>query len=250
MEETQARIESEDLPFNIEYAAIYITPKGHQYVDYWGEVIDIPRYFEWNIMHHDKLSQMCVDIDGVLCRDPDSRENDDGENYQEFISTVEPRVVPTKKIGWLVTSRLEKYREETEAWLAKNGVEYGELIMMDHPDMMTRQIEGDHSEFKSNVYESVDAELFIESSSSQSIEIAQTTGKPVFCFDDNTMVYPDTLAATKQNLDSTIRESEEYLRRFSHNPLEFSTKAAKHIYNKITDISHRVKLLRYKIKNK
>lgn len=249
MEKTQSRIESKDLSYNIEYAAIYITPKGHQYVDHWAEVIDIPRYFEWNIMHHDKLSEICVDIDGVLCRDPESRENDDGENYLEFVSTVEPRVVPTKKIGWLVTSRLEKYREETEEWLDENGIEYGELIMMDHPDMMTRQMEGDHSDFKSQVYESVDAELFIESSPDQSIEIVQKTGKPVFCVKDNAMVYPDSLSASKRKFKSSFQKSEEYLSRFSRNPFGFLREAAKHVIGKISDLNHKKKLLLYRIKN-
>lgn len=248
MEETQSRIESKNLQCNIEYAAIYITPKGHQYIDYWADVIDIPRYFEWNIMHHDKLSEMCVDIDGVLCRDPDSKENDDGENYQKFVSTVEPRVVPTKKIGWLVTSRLEKYREETEEWLAKNGIEYEELIMMDHPDMWTRQLEGDHSDYKAKVYESVDAELFIESSPSQSTEIAQETGKPVFCFENNTMIYPDSLAASKQKIESGIKRSEEYLRRFSYNPLGFLRKMSNYMIDKVSDLNHKRKLLLYKLR--
>jgi len=37
-----------------------------------------------------------------------------------------------------VTCRLEKYREETEAWLDEHGVTYDNLVMMDHPDMEAR----------------------------------------------------------------------------------------------------------------
>ncbi len=35
------------------------------------EVIDRPRIFEWNVLHHPGiLKDACLDIDGVLCHDP------------------------------------------------------------------------------------------------------------------------------------------------------------------------------------
>lgn len=73
----------------------------------------MPRVFEWNVLHHPVLNDACVDIDGVLCRDPTPAENDDGRKYREFLSTVEPTIVPGQRIGHLVTSRLEQYRPKT-----------------------------------------------------------------------------------------------------------------------------------------
>jgi len=106
---------------------------------------------------------------------------DDGDKYRQFISTVNPLVVPTKTIGWLVTCRLEKYRELTEKWRKKHGIRYNHLMMMDLPDKDTRIALGTHPDFKAKVYKITNAALFIESSYSQAQEIARRAGKTVFC---------------------------------------------------------------------
>lgn len=193
--EVKEKIEAAKLPYDIYYAAVYVSPGGHRYVDYWYEIVDNPRVFEWNVMHHDILTKSCVDIDGVLCRDPRPDENDDGEKYLKFLSTAKPLVVPTKPIGWLVTCRLEKYRKITEEWLHRHGIKYGELIMMDLPDKETRIALGIHAEFKARVYRAVDAVLFIESSPFQAKAIARLAGKPVLCTETGQMITPSSVIA-------------------------------------------------------
>lgn len=221
METTQARVADLDLPFEVEYAAAYVTPGGHQYVDHYGEVVHKPRIFEWNLMHHPMISEFCVDIDGVLCRDPTRLENDDGDGYREFLETVDPMVVPSEPIGWLVTCRLEKYRDATEAWLADHGIEYENLVMMDYPSKEARQRAGNHAEFKAEVYQETGANLFVESSAGQAAAICEATGKPVFCYDENRMLQPDTLSRARQ-------QGGEYLSRFRDDPVGFSLLAGRH----------------------
>ncbi|WP_254535451.1 orotate phosphoribosyltransferase [Halomarina litorea] len=222
MRDTKGRIRDEDLPYDIEYAAIYISPEGYQHVDHWGAVVERKRVFEWNLMHHPLLQNFCVDIDGVLCRDPTDEENDDGERYREFVRTVDPQVVPSKRIGWLVTSRLEQYREETEAWLAEHGIEYDELVMMDHPSAEARREAGDHGQYKAEVYASTDANLFVESSHWQSVEIVEETGKPVYCYDTNELLTPDTLAQVEA-------KSRSYAAKFAAEPVGFSIRAGRYV---------------------
>ena len=89
MEAVKRRIEAANLPHTIEYAAVYMSPKSTRYVDYWHELVKPPRVFEWNVMHFVSSTKHCVDIDGVLCRDPTRRENDGGERYRHFMETVE-----------------------------------------------------------------------------------------------------------------------------------------------------------------
>jgi uncharacterized HAD superfamily protein len=92
----------------------------------------------------------------------------------------------------LVTSRLEKYRSHTEAWLKKHGVQYQHLEMLDLPDKETRVRLGIHATFKSNIYRKYErSALFIESSKYQSEEIHKQTGKNVFCI-ENMIFYPNT----------------------------------------------------------
>lgn len=222
MTETRQRLDEADLPFDIRYAAVYITGHGHEYVDYWSEVIHPPRAFEWNLLHHPMLKNACIDIDGVLCRDPTRDENDDGERYREFVTCVEPKVIPNQRIGWLVTCRLEKYREETEAWLDEHGVEYDELVMMDLPDKETRQELGNHAGYKAEVYESTGADLFIESSERQAAKICDQTRKPVYCYDSNEMVQSG-------RIDRTYQKGNDYLSRLAENPIGFAATASKYV---------------------
>lgn len=214
MTETRQRIERQDFPFEIEYAAIYISPWGHKYVDHWSRVVPTPRTFEWNVMHHPLLENACVDIDGVLCRDPTPNENDDGDRYREFLTGVEPNVVPNKRIAHLVTARLEKYRHETEAWLDKHGIEYETLTMMDLPTMEARRELGTHAEFKSKVYKSTDTVLFIESNQTQAAEIRQRTGKPVLCYETNQLLQPGLKDRVYNNTAGSVSE-------FKNAPLTF-----------------------------
>lgn len=200
MTETRDRLAKHDFPFDISFGAVYISPEGHQHVDYWSEVVSSPRVFEWNILHHTKLSDFCVDIDGVLCRDPEPEENDDGRNYREFLTTVEPNFVPKRRIGWLVTSRLEKYRSETESWLDENGITYDKLVMMDVPDMETRRKQGNYGQYKADVYESTDADLFIESDPNQASEICRKTNRPVFSYETNEMLTPSTVGRSRRRI--------------------------------------------------
>lgn len=182
-------VSSEDL---VTYAAVFVTPGNKGRLDIWCE--EVPnRIFEWNLFNHRLLAESCVDIDGVLCRDPTEAENDDGPMYLEFLSTVAPLRVPSREVGWLVTSRLEKYRSVTEEWLAKNGFRYRELVMLDLPSREMRVAAQAHSVFKSEVYARTKASLFIESDASQARDIAVKCRKPVFCVATGEMVYHDSV---------------------------------------------------------
>jgi len=226
MEKVKKQIESAKLPYQIYYAAVYASPRGHRYVDYWYEIVDTPRCFEWNIMHHNILTNSCVDIDGVLCRDPTPEENDDGERYREFLVNVKPLVVPTKPIGWLVTCRLEKYRELTEMWLKKHGIQYNYLIMMNLPNKETRVASGGHARFKAEIYKSVNASLFIESSYEQAQEIVRLTGKPVFCVETGQMINP---GFAMKNYDRGRRLAKEMV----HHPINSSIRVLRFLKRKL-----------------
>lgn len=228
MTETRDRLDELDLPFDISYGAIYASRQGQKYVDYRGELVSGPRVFEWNIMHHPVLQHSCVDIDGVLCRDPTPEENDDGERYLEFLADVEPNIIPTKRIGHLVTSRLEKYRPETETWLDEHGVQYDTLVMMDLPTKEARLEQGNHAQYKAEVYDSTDASLFIESSQRQARGISRVTGRPVFCYETMEMIQPGQ--AKRAHRRQYLSRFREYLSWFREDPVSFSVRAAKHLY--------------------
>ena len=183
MARVRERLESASLPHEIIYGAVYALPESRQLVDFHFEVVPQVRVFQWNLMHHCLLDQCCVDIDGVLCRNPTKDENDDGPQYEDFLKNVAPNFVPATPIGWLVTCRLEKYRHLTEHWLHQHGIVYRHLVMMDLPSKAARLASGSHGSFKAKVFAETNAALFIESSASQAYEIAAATGKQVFCLE-------------------------------------------------------------------
>ena len=175
---------------DVVYAAVYARLGTENLVDLHFEVCPQPRMFEWNFMHHSYLSSACLDIDGVLCRDPRTEENDDGVRYREFLRMAEPFYLPTVPVGILVTCRLEKYRSETEAWLKRHQVTYESLVMMNLPSKEARQRAGLHAEFKAEVYGKSGKEIFIESDPSQAKQIADRSGRIVLCVKTLEVIYP------------------------------------------------------------
>jgi uncharacterized HAD superfamily protein/hypoxanthine phosphoribosyltransferase len=189
MKKCKASLADLESQFNLEYAAIYVLPGKQNTVDYSFETVGIPRYFQWNIFNHSTLDKACFDIDGVLCVDPTPEQNDDGPKYREFLLNATPLYIPKAKIGALVTSRLEKYREETEIWLKNNGVKYDKLVMLDLPNAKARQRANNHGGHKAKEYKDTYYNLFFESELHQAIEINRITQKPVFCTQNFQMIF-------------------------------------------------------------
>jgi uncharacterized HAD superfamily protein/hypoxanthine phosphoribosyltransferase len=198
----RAQIDAAGIQGNIYYAAVYGLDASHPDADMVFEQVKNPRIFQWNFMHHISLEKACVDIDGVLCVDPTREENDDGEAYRRFLSEAVPLHTTSRKIGWLVTSRLEKYRDLTETWLKNQGIEYNELIMLDLPSKEERQRLSVHGSFKADFYRTANSSLFIESEERQAVVIAQKSGKPVLCIETNQVHLPDPMspAAIRQQI--------------------------------------------------
>ncbi len=190
LEKCKTSIKDISQNFEISFCVIYVIPGKEKLVDYYFESVPLPRYFQWNILNHTSLEKACFDIDGVLCPDPTEQQNDDGPLYKDFILNAPPLFIPGAKIGTIVTSRLEKYREETEIWLKKNNVKYKKLEMLDLPDKEARIKAGNHGQFKASVYgSSTDYILFIESNYHQAVEINHITKKPVLCTENFQMIF-------------------------------------------------------------
>jgi len=186
---SKARLKELDNDFDFSYCVIYLVPGKEKMVDYFFESVPIPRYFQWNVFNHTTLEKACFDIDGVLCVDPEEHQNDDGEKYTDFVLNAPPLYIPGAKIGTIVTSRLEKYRKETESWLKKYNIKYNDLVMIDLPNMEARQKANNHASHKAKTYMSKPYVLFIESSLSQANEINRITKKPVLCTENFEMIF-------------------------------------------------------------
>lgn len=190
----------DDIRGKVTTLVIYSSLSSRNDVDYFFEYLPIPRVFEWNVFHHSVLLNSCVDIDGVLCLNPTDEENDDGERYLIFILNAKPLFLPAYKIHSIVTSRLEKYRKETEHWLLKHNIIYDNLIMLDLPSKEERQRLSAHASHKSAYYKKSETKFFIESDVGQSIKICESAGKPVFCVDNNRLYTPSLIKKLSNNV--------------------------------------------------
>jgi len=168
--------------YDIQYCAIFAKKESVDLVDYYFEVVNPPRVFQWNYLNHSNATKSCYDMDGVLCVDPTDEQNDDGEKYIDFCKNAKPLYIPSYKINSIVTSRLEKYREVTEQWLSEHHVNYGKLYMLDLPSAEERRRLGCHAEFKADIFKTLDdCDFFIESNREQAQKIAELSGKQCIC---------------------------------------------------------------------
>jgi uncharacterized HAD superfamily protein len=208
MNKTRSRLQEINPSAKVTFGAIYAAKLLPHMVDVVFETVSGPRVFEWNVMHIPSVEKFCFDIDGVLCRDPGEDENDDAEAYLNFLENVQPLAVPTHEVGYLVTSRLEKYRKQTERWLKEHNIRYKELHMLDLPDAKTRRRLGCHASFKGGIYRKIsDSPLFIESEPHQARKVAEISGKIVLCYTTQEIYQPVV------NLAYTRRASQHFFRR-------------------------------------
>jgi uncharacterized HAD superfamily protein len=176
------------------FLAVFASEEGKGHVDQWLEYCPAPRFFEWNVMHHPYLRHAFFDMDGILCVDPTEAENDDGPRYARFLREALPLFIPTVELAAVVTSRLARYRQETEDWLGQHGVRYRELLMLEGVTAEERRRLGLHASFKAAAFgKREDAWLFVESSPGQAREIHRLTAKPVFCPELSTILNPGAL---------------------------------------------------------
>jgi len=175
---------------NVVYATVYCNPAANLgKPDIHAVDLQWPHMLEWNLFNSVISASTAVDFDGILCHDCRPEQDDDGPRYLDFIQNAKPLYLPRKEpLPLIVTARIEKYREATEAWLKQHGVRWNRLVM--HPAKSTRERERtDVAAYKAEHFErwakthipSPGPVMFIESEHSQAREIARITKRMTVC---------------------------------------------------------------------
>lgn len=170
------------------FGALYYRELIPEVADVAFREVSMPRCFEWNLFHCSAIRKAAVDLDGVICEDPSVQEEDEGHPqhpaWLNHLVNAKPRFIPGLRIKAVVTSRLERYRRDTENYLRQTGVRYGNLIMSNYGSAKERRAGKSHAKDKASYYKSRgDIELFVESDQNQARVIADVSGKPVVCTD-------------------------------------------------------------------
>jgi len=166
---------------NITRATLITTKNSANSVDLYYKIIPHPRIFEWNIVHA-KKGKLASDLDGVICENCPPGIDSHEDLYIEWIKTAKPYIIPTFEIDVIISSRLERYRSETEMWLAKHGVRYKELILWDIKSKKERK--GNHGRYKSEILLKYKPDRFWESSLKEAEEVWEATKIPTWCLDE------------------------------------------------------------------
>jgi adenine/guanine phosphoribosyltransferase-like PRPP-binding protein len=133
-------------------AAVYVNPLAAVKPDIWTRDLQWPHLLEWNVFNSVLSPSMALDFDGILCHNPHPYQDDDGEQYINFINNAIPLYTPRRvPIPLIVTARIEKYREQTEAWLRKHNISWHRLVM--HPaSTLAERNRDDIAAYKANHY--------------------------------------------------------------------------------------------------
>ena len=208
--------------YEFSYFVPIVTTNGSTMVSAFAEIIDDTRIFEWNLFHHYLLEQACIDLDGVLCLDPPI--DDDGEKYINYIENATPLFLPTATIGTIVTCRLEKYRQQTEKWLASHNIKYNHLLMLKMPSKAARVEWGRHGEFKAECLAKYGGSFFIESSLQQAEVIANISHRNVICIETNTMIPAgnnNSIKSIKKNIKKKHPKLFQFAKQVYHKLFNF-----------------------------
>lgn len=176
------------------FTAVYVNPQATRSVDLFARVLPSPHLLEWNMMNNGPWAGLsanpiyrggvATDMDGIICHDSDVPDADDGpglERYRQWLINAKPRWLPrAQPTRLIITARLEKFREETEAWLKRWRINVDRLIM--HPaDKASHR--GNVAAWKAGHYAASNCGFFVESEPWQAAEIYRLTDRPVICPD-------------------------------------------------------------------
>lgn len=158
-------------PFYVVYAA----GEGKQIVDGFAIPIELPHFFEWNLMHNGILLDKCgacFDLDGVFCEDCPIGCDDDGPRYLDWMKRVKPLQWNIEyQVQTIITARREVYREQTIDWLNRHGILAKELVMF--PGTFEERSRTNIGAWKAQQAIARNRGIFVESDYRQACEISR-----------------------------------------------------------------------------
>ena len=167
------------------YATVYAHPNSLNKVDFFAKELAPPHILEWNLFNCSYIESTLLDFDGILCPNVPLDKCSNEELYIDYIKNVEPfyhRIPKTRCYG-IVTARLEKYRDVTEAWLRKYNIGYRSLTM--YPTEKEEVRDKNHiqeaANFKAKHFAQSSAHFFVESELPEAVIIRKESGKFVIC---------------------------------------------------------------------
>lgn len=157
--------------------AVYTRPRTLPLIDFYAEIVDGPRLFQWNFMGIRATATYTWGLDGVICERTGSDEDRSTEGGRDTIVDARPLYLPQVKVKAIVADRPESWRDATEAWLGRYGVQCERLIMRSSTDPARGPLNSS-ADFKAEHY-APESPLLVEGADSLARAIARLTSRPV-----------------------------------------------------------------------
>jgi len=161
------------------FYVVYAGGDGKRLVDGFAVPIELPHFFEWNLLHNGVILTQCkaaFDMDGVFCEDCPRDCDDDGPRYLDWMRRVKPLQWNIEyEVERIVTARREVYREQTLDWLKRHGIRVKELTMF--PGTFAERSQTNIGAWKAEMICRKPCGLFVESDYLQACEISRLLPK-------------------------------------------------------------------------
>lgn len=162
--------------------AIYSSIKNRTDVDIYLIYLPNLRVFEWNIFHHPGLSLSCLDMDGLLLEIPEGIDHFNEKDFVNYLGNLSAGIRPGYKLHSLITNLGERFKKQTVEWLSQNNILYDNLVMLNQPSINYKE--------KAQYYKKQKLILFLQNNSLQAQFICNTSAKPVYCYENNSVLKP------------------------------------------------------------
>lgn len=173
--------------------AVYTHSQSTHLVDFFADILDDQRIFEWNFAGIKFAGTFCWSLDWVICMWTSRLPGCLVDSIEELRS-AKPLYLPQIRVRAIIAERAERWRAETEAWLARYGVVYDELIML--PDSAAiRHSQLSMAEYKAQCLTETGCVLLVEGRDSMAEKIIRFTRRQVLSV-ESMRLYPSADDAT------------------------------------------------------
>jgi len=177
-----------DPTLKIEKASLFVTSKAKKLVDHYYAVKNPPLFYEWTLLTNmANLGKLAVDMDGVLCENCPANIDSKDQHYIKWLITAKPYMIPQYNIEAIITSRLEKHRGLTEAWLKQHNVKYNRILMLNLKSKSDRNLDLIIKHKVDSIRE-IQPFWFWESNLMEAKAIKRQTHLPVLCISNMTLL--------------------------------------------------------------
>ena len=168
----------------IKTASFFVERKNKFLVDFYYRELKLQTIAEWTLLTNSKANKgaLAVDMDGVLCEDCSVEVDSDEIKYLTWLKTAKPYLIPQFEITAIITSRLEKYRPQTEEWLKEHEVKYKKLCMMNLLDKKEKNLRKT-IDYKIELIKTLQPSIFWESNIVEAQKIHKKIKIPILCTD-------------------------------------------------------------------